>query len=116
MLALGALCVLSIGSFNLPSWLLVAIIFGAGLGGGCQGGINTLCGLVYPAAIRSTGVGWALGVGRVGSIAGPLLGGLLLAFGFRARSIFIAAFIPALGVTVLMLTLGRLRHRQHHSA
>ena len=82
-LAFGALCVLSIGLFNPPLWLLTVLIGGAGIGGGCQSGINSLSGLAYPPAIRSTGAGWALGAGRVGSIAGPLLGGALLEFGFQ---------------------------------
>ncbi len=108
-LAFGALCVLSIGLFNPPLWLLSVLIGGAGIGGGCQSGINSLSGLSYPPAIRSAGAGWALGVGRVGSIAGPLLGGALLALGFRTREIFVAAAIPAFGATILMAILGRLR-------
>src|ERR1700730_6684984 len=66
-LAFGALCVLSIGFFNPPFWLLSIIIFGAGIAGGCQAGINSLSGLAYPTAIRSTGAGWALGAGRIGT-------------------------------------------------
>jgi AAHS family 4-hydroxybenzoate transporter-like MFS transporter len=108
-LAFGALCVLSIGLFDPPLWLLSVLIGGAGIGGGCQSGINSLSGLAYPPAIRSTGAGWALGVGRVGSIAGPLLGGALLALGFPIREIFVAAAIPAFAVTLLMAILGRLR-------
>jgi AAHS family 4-hydroxybenzoate transporter-like MFS transporter len=108
-LAFGALCVLSIGLFNPPLWLLTVLIGGAGIGGGCQSGINSLSGIAYPPAIRSTGAGWALGVGRVGSIAGPLLGGALLALGFRTRELFVAAAIPAFTVTILMAILGGLR-------
>jgi AAHS family 4-hydroxybenzoate transporter-like MFS transporter len=108
-LALGALCVLSIGLFDPPFWLLAVVICGAGIGGGCQAGINSLSGLVYPPPIRSTGAGWALGAGRVGTIAGPLLGGALLARGFRAQDIILAAAVPAFGVTLLMAVLGRLR-------
>jgi AAHS family 4-hydroxybenzoate transporter-like MFS transporter len=108
-LAFGALCVLSIGLFDPPFWLLSVVICGAGIGGGCQAGINSLSGLVYPPAIRSTGAGWALGAGRVGTIAGPLLGGVLLARGFRAQDIIVAAAVPAFGVTLLMAILGRLR-------
>jgi len=85
---------------------------GAGVGGSCQGGINTLSCLAYPAEIRSTGAGWAMGVGRIGSIAGPLLGGLLLAFNLKARSIFVAISIPVLCVALLMTVLGWLRRRQ----
>jgi MFS transporter, AAHS family, 4-hydroxybenzoate transporter len=108
-LAFGALCVLSIGLFDPPFWLLSVVICGAGIGSGCQAGINALSGLVYPPAIRSTGAGWALGAGRVGAIAGPLLGGVLLALGFRARDIFVAAAIPAFVATLLMAIVGRLR-------
>ncbi len=111
-LAFGAVCVLGIGSFDPPFWLLAVLISGAGIGGGCQAGINSLSGLVYPSAVRATGAGWALGAGRVGSITGPLLGGLLLALGFRTRDIFVAAAIPAFGVTVLMAILGRLRRNR----
>ena len=53
--------------------------------------------------------GWALGSGRVGAIAGPLLGGVLLAHGWQAREIFIATAIPALGTMASMAILGRLR-------
>jgi AAHS family 4-hydroxybenzoate transporter-like MFS transporter len=115
-LAFGALCVLSIGLFHPRFWLLSILIFGAGIGGGCQGGIITLSGLSYPQAIRSTGAGWALGAGRVGTIAGPLLGGILLALGFRTQDIFVVASIPAFGVALLMAVLGRLRERTSSSA
>jgi MFS transporter, AAHS family, 4-hydroxybenzoate transporter len=110
ILALGALCVLSIGLLNPPFWLLSVIICGAGVGvGGCQAGLNSLSGRIYPPAIRSTGAGWALGAGRVGTIAGPLVGGVLLALGWRAQGMFIALAVPAFGVTLLMAILGRLR-------
>ena len=110
VLAFGALCVLSIGLFDPPFGLFSVIICGAGIGvGGCQPGINSLSGRIYPPMIRSTGAGWALGSGRVGAIAGPLLGGVLLAHGWQAREIFIATAIPALGTMVSMAILGRLR-------
>jgi MFS transporter, AAHS family, 4-hydroxybenzoate transporter len=110
VLPLGALCVLSIGWFDPPFWLLSVIICGAGVGiGGCQAGINSLSGRIYPPAIRSTGAGWALGAGRVGAVAGPLLGGALLALGWRAQAIFVALAIPASGATLLMAILGWVR-------
>jgi AAHS family 4-hydroxybenzoate transporter-like MFS transporter len=49
----------------------------------------------YPAPIRSTGVGWALGIGRLGGIGGPLLFGLLLNY-VTPTSIFYAAAAPML--------------------
>jgi MFS transporter, AAHS family, 4-hydroxybenzoate transporter len=110
IVAFGALCVLSLGLLNPRFWLLSVIICGAGVGiGACQGGLNSLSGRIYPTAIRSTGAGWALGLGRVGAIGGPLLGGVLLGLGFPAQDIFVAAAIPVFVVTVLMAILGRLR-------
>jgi MFS transporter, AAHS family, 4-hydroxybenzoate transporter len=113
-LAFGALCVLSIGMFHPQFWVLSMLIFGAGIGGGCQGGIIALSSLTYPPSVRSTGAGWALGAGRVGTIAGPLLGGILLTLGFRAQDIFVAASAPAVGAGLLMAILGMLRQRTTH--
>ena len=45
---------------------------------GVQGGLNALAAEIYPARMRATGVGCAVGIGRVGSFAGPLAGGVLL--------------------------------------
>jgi AAHS family 4-hydroxybenzoate transporter-like MFS transporter len=59
-------------------WILMPATFLAGFGVvGAQIGMNALAAAIYPTAIRSTGVGWALGVGRIGSIIGPVAGGLL---------------------------------------
>jgi AAHS family 4-hydroxybenzoate transporter-like MFS transporter len=67
--------------------------------------MNALAAGLYPTAIRSTGVGWALGVGRIGSIIGPLAGGILLSFGWNAQSVVLIAAIPALlaGMAVIVL-------------
>jgi len=106
--AFGAVCVLSIGLLEPRFLSLSVIICGAGVGiGGCQAGLNSLSGRIYPPQIRTTGAGWALALGRVGAILGPLLGGLLLGLGFRPKEIFVVAAVPAFAVTVLMAILGR---------
>ena len=113
MTAFGAVCVLAIGLFDMQFGLFSIVIFAAGMGmGSCQGGLNSLSGKIYPSAIRSTGAGWALGLGRVGAIAGPAIGGALLALGFGARGMFIVAAIPIAIVTLLMAILGRLRRNR----
>ncbi len=55
---------------------------------------------VYPTLIRSTGVGWASGVGRLGSMMGPLLGGMLIAWKWGLIEILYAAAVPA-GIATL---------------
>jgi MFS transporter, AAHS family, 4-hydroxybenzoate transporter len=108
-LAFGACSTISIGVFDPPLWLLTLILCGVGIGGGCQAGINALSSLAYPPAIRSTGAGWALGAGRIGAIAGPLLGGLALVLGFRAKDVFVAVSLTSFAAALLMAVLGRLR-------
>jgi AAHS family 4-hydroxybenzoate transporter-like MFS transporter len=63
---------------------------------GAQGALIAVSASFYPTAIRSTGVGWAFGVGRIGSIVGPVLGGLLLTMRWGPREIILAGAIPSL--------------------
>jgi AAHS family 4-hydroxybenzoate transporter-like MFS transporter len=51
--------------------------------------------IFYPTTIRSTGVGWCSGIGRIGSIVGPLIGGLLLSLAWTPWQIFLAGVLPA---------------------
>jgi hypothetical protein len=56
-LALATLTLLAIGQLDPRNWQLIALLLGAGLGGSSQGGINALCGLIYPPALRASGAG-----------------------------------------------------------
>lgn len=107
LLTFGGLCALAIGFADQRFWLLAVLLCGVGIGAGCQAGINSLSGAAYPPAFRSTGTGWALGVGRIGTIAGPLLGGLLITLGLSLQKIFAVAGIPALGAASLLVALAR---------
>jgi len=89
--------------------LVSMAIFAAGffvVGG--QIAANALAAGFYPTSIRATGVGWALGIGRVGSIIGPLVGGILLAEKWSAASVFLAAAAAALCAALAALILSRL--------
>jgi AAHS family 4-hydroxybenzoate transporter-like MFS transporter len=97
----AAICVFFIGASSTSPVLLGITIASAGLGiiGG-QNACHALTAGFYPTAIRSTGVGWALGIGRIGSIVGPILGGLLLAQGTPIKQVFWAAAVPAVIATI----------------
>ena len=90
-----------------PEWVLMIATFFAGccVSGG-QKSVIALSAVFYPAPIRSTGVGWALGIGRVGGIGGPLLIGLLLSWHLTPASLFYAASIPMLVAGLLVALLG----------
>jgi MFS family permease len=78
--------------------VIVLILFGL-LGFGIQGGfvgMYSLAAKLYPVEIRATGVGWAVGAGRIGAIAGPLIGGLLITWGLSMAANFIVFAIPTI--------------------
>jgi MFS transporter, AAHS family, 4-hydroxybenzoate transporter len=62
---------------------------------GGQPALNALAATYYPTSLRSTGIGWSLGVGRIGSVVGPVLGGALMHLQWSSSSLFMAAAVPA---------------------
>jgi AAHS family 4-hydroxybenzoate transporter-like MFS transporter len=75
---------------------------------GGQIAANALAAGYYPTAVRATGVGWALGIGRAGSIVGPLVGGVLLTMKWSPAEVFMAAAGAALCAALAAFALGRL--------
>jgi AAHS family 4-hydroxybenzoate transporter-like MFS transporter len=110
-LLIGAFACAVIGFASFPfGTTLLGLIFCVGLGlSGSQMGMNALSGSAYPASIRSTGSGWALGIGRIGTIAGPMLGGLLLAAGFKTTAMFLFSSGAVLVAALAMWGLGMVR-------
>ena len=98
---LGTILVLTgilMASFGLFVGSNVILFILALLGFGIQGGFVGLYALsarLYPAAFRTTGVGWAMGAGRFGAIIGPLLGGLLIGAGLSIGINFLIFALPA---------------------
>ena len=90
--AAGIVFIGGIALFAMPYALLAAAIFFSGTAIiGSQTGANAACGTLYPARMRTSGIGWALGIGRLGGIAAPALGGYLLSIGLPPREIFLSA-------------------------
>ncbi|MGZ5925060.1 MAG: MFS transporter [Rhizomicrobium sp.] len=110
MLAMGACWLVLLSLTNVSTLVLGCFIFGTGLGiSAGQLGINALPGAIYPPAIRNTGSGWALGIGRLGNIAGPLTGGTLLALGWSPKNMLLAISVPAFLLAVMLLVLVKVR-------
>ncbi len=109
----ASLAVAAIGLSGHSILLAALAIFCAGfciVGG--QIASNALTATYYPTAIRSTGVGWALGIGRIGSIIGPLIGGVVLSQQAGAEGLFTAAAVPALIACIASFGLSRLVSRK----
>jgi AAHS family 4-hydroxybenzoate transporter-like MFS transporter len=99
----------AIGQLGHSAALVTIAIFAAGfciVGG--QIAANALAAGFYPTSVKATGVGWALGVGRIGSIIGPLIGGVLLQQKWSAAAVFMAAAGAALCAAAAAFSLSRL--------
>jgi MFS transporter, AAHS family, 4-hydroxybenzoate transporter len=105
---LAGLFTAAIGHSGSSSLLAIAFGFGAGFFiTGNQTCANALAARLYPTASRATGIGWALGIGRLGSVAGPVIGGMLLAKGWSIQAVFLAAGLPAILAAISVLGLGQ---------
>jgi len=93
----------------MPDLVLLAVVFLSGMTVvGSQTGANATCGALYPARMRTSGIGWALGVGRLGGIAAAPLGGFLLARGLPPRFVFLIGVVLAIiaAVATALLAFG----------
>ncbi|MCP3656821.1 MAG: MFS transporter [Herbaspirillum sp.] len=112
--ALGTVAIALLG-FNSPMPLLYLLIAVAGATTiGTQILLYANTAQFYPLAIRSTGLGWASGVGRTGAIVGPLLGGWLMAAALPLKMNFLVFAVPglvaALSIIVFILRYSRSAH------
>jgi MFS transporter, AAHS family, 4-hydroxybenzoate transporter len=99
----------AIGQLSHSAVLVTIAIFAAGfciVGG--QIAANALAAAFYPTSVKATGVGWALGIGRIGSIVGPVVGGVLLEQKWSAAAVFMAAAGAALCAALAAFSLSRL--------
>lgn len=110
---LAVLCTASVGFVVSSQPLLMFIVFMAGfcvIGG--QTAMHGITTSLYPSQVRGAALGTALGLGRIGSMVGPLVGGVLIAANWPLRDLFIAAALPALVISLAVLFLGRVVRRQ----
>lgn len=111
---IAAVCVAAVGMLPVPSTLLsAAIVLGGICAIGAQGGANALTSHVYPTSIRASGLGWGLGVGRIGSIVGPVMGGILIGMNWNNQQLFLTAGAPGLIAAVAICLLAWIVSRKH---
>lgn len=94
--ALAAVSLLAFGVVpNGAWWAALLVLTGAGVSG-CQLSLNTLSAAYYPPAMKATGVGWALLIGSLGSVVGPLAGAWLIDQRLAPAMILALLSIPSL--------------------
>ncbi|MFI2471373.1 MFS transporter [Streptomyces globisporus] len=87
---LGAVAIAAIGLAGQSSAALLVTALVAGfLSIGAQMCTVALCSIFYETSLRATGVGWAMGIGRIGGIVGPVLGGAAIAAGMSVPALFL---------------------------
>jgi AAHS family 4-hydroxybenzoate transporter-like MFS transporter len=112
--AVACVAIASIGTSLGSLALLGIMVFVAGWGSiGAQPGLNALSATFYPTYLRSTGVGWGLGFGRIGAIVGPIVGGELMRRQWSGVALCYAAAIPAAAAALGMLAMQWAIRREH---
>jgi len=93
----AAVLLLLFGGVHMPVALVLLTAFAIGIT--LQGGFNGIYPLatcVYPVGVRSSGLGWAMGLGRAGGVLGPWLAGLILSLHLPQIVLFLALAFPLL--------------------
>jgi AAHS family 4-hydroxybenzoate transporter-like MFS transporter len=104
MFALAVPVVGAIGFAGVTSQaaLLTATFLAGFLVLGVQSGLNVVGAMIYPTSLRANGSGWELGIGRVGSIVGPLVGALFV--GLSVQRLYMWSALPfAVGAVVCFI-------------
>jgi AAHS family 4-hydroxybenzoate transporter-like MFS transporter len=105
LLAAAAMLVLSLGQGTFVFLAIATFVVGTFLIG-TQSILNASTANVYPPSMRSTGVGWGFGIGRIGSVISPAIAGVLLAMQWQPAALFMIAAIPtvlaSIGLFVLL--------------
>jgi AAHS family 4-hydroxybenzoate transporter-like MFS transporter len=96
MFCIAVPVVASIGYLALssPDLMLVAAFIGGFCVLGLQFGLNATPGMLYPTSCRANGAGFAFGVGRVGAVLGPIVGGILVGMQLPVNVLYVYAAVP----------------------
>ena len=109
-LLLGAVFtgLLGYAAYSLPVISAVLFLIGISVGTGASGSI-ALAALTYPTSMRSSGIGWAMGMGRFGQVFAPLFATWTVAMGWNGGQTFLAFALAPLIAALAVLALRRNR-------
>ena len=103
LISAALLCVFVGGDNSLSTYYVLAFLIGAFVNG-CVAGLYAIAPMVYGADVRVTGVGWGIGIGRIGAIVSPLVAGTLIDAHWRPTQLYVGygvAFVAAALVVLL---------------
>jgi len=104
--AVGCINIALIGRPGLSLAMLFTVVFLAGFGVvGGQTAVNALSATYYPTDLRATGIGAGLGIGRIGAIIGPVVGGILMGRHLPTEKLFLVAAVPAFVSALAMIAM-----------
>lgn len=106
LIAVPVVGTIGYGGLTSQTMLLVATFFAGFLVLGILSGINVVGALVYPTSLRANGSGWELGIGRIGSIVGPLVGALFV--GLPVDRLYMWSTLPFLLGAIVRFAIYRL--------
>lgn len=105
---LSAMAMVAFGARHTPEWAfftgMVAIGF---LVQGGFGGLYAIAARIYPTAVKTTGVGWSIGIGRMGAVAGPAVGGIIISAKVDLLASFVIFAIPMVIAAGLALAIAK---------
>ncbi|EQB00501.1 hypothetical protein L485_13250 [Sphingobium baderi LL03] len=108
------LVVLALPDLSASGYMIAVGICGFFVLGGHQG-LNGAAGLLYPSTVRASGIGWALSIAKIGSIIGPLVGGILLGAGLPRLQLMmiVASPLPIFAASLFLLWMAKSREPRH---
>lgn len=100
-LGITAVCAVIFGfiATELTTAFVIALAIGIFLFGS-MAGLYSLAPVLYPANTRTTGMGWAIGIGRIGAILSPMIAGLLVDAGWTTSYLYAAFALPLLAAVL----------------
>jgi len=116
--AIGCPVVALLGMGMSETWLTIAVFATGFCVVGAQYALYAVAGMIYPTSFRSAGVGSAISVGKIGSVSGPVIGGILLSMHLPFAQMFYAAsglFLVATVFSTVLAVLYRARFGDEHS-